>query len=59
MHAVAVLPQRAVEPYVNNTAISNGAKANNGGMEYSVVAANEYNKGGIMVPSISARQQGE
>ena len=58
VHAVAVLPHRAVEPYVN-TAVSNGANANNCSMDYSVVAANEYSKGGIMVPSISARQQGK
>ena len=55
-HAVAVLPQRAVEPYVstaNGTATDSGV---GGSGDYSVVAANVYNRGGIMVPSGNARQ---
>ena len=54
MHPVAVLPQRAVEPYVN-TAVGNA----NNGTDYSVVAANDYSKGGIVVPSDNARRQGD
>ena len=53
VHPVAVLPQSAVEPYINTT-IGNA----NNGTDYSVVAANDYSKGGIVVPSDNARRQG-